>query len=99
MADGAFALPAEVSMLLKEGALFVANHSGGKDSQAMLIELLKRVPREHLIVVHATLGEVELGGSPRARRKTGRGCRRPLYRCQGREKFPRNGRAPLRHTA
>jgi 3'-phosphoadenosine 5'-phosphosulfate sulfotransferase (PAPS reductase)/FAD synthetase len=45
------------------GALFVANHSGGKDSQAMLIRLLEIVPREQLLVVHASLGEVEWEGA------------------------------------
>ncbi len=39
--------------------LVVANHSGGKDSQAMLIKLLEVVPREQLLVVHASLGAVE----------------------------------------
>jgi 3'-phosphoadenosine 5'-phosphosulfate sulfotransferase (PAPS reductase)/FAD synthetase len=43
--------------------LFVANHSGGKDSQVLLIELLKRVPKERLLVVHASLGEAEWPGA------------------------------------
>jgi 3'-phosphoadenosine 5'-phosphosulfate sulfotransferase (PAPS reductase)/FAD synthetase len=45
------------------GALFVVNHSGGKDSQAMMIRLLDWVPREQLVVVHATLGDVEWPGA------------------------------------
>lgn len=45
------------------GALFVANHSGGKDSQAMLIKLLEIVPPAQLLVVHATLGESEWPGA------------------------------------
>jgi 3'-phosphoadenosine 5'-phosphosulfate sulfotransferase (PAPS reductase)/FAD synthetase len=49
----------EVYDALDEGALFVANHSGGKDSQAMFIWLAKIIPREHLLVVHATLGRHE----------------------------------------
>ena len=49
--------------LIARGALFVANHSGGKDSQAMLIKLLEVVPREQIVVVHASLGEVELHGA------------------------------------
>lgn len=49
--------------LIERGALFVANHSGGKDSQAMLIELAKIVPRHHLAVIHATLGEAEWKGA------------------------------------
>ena len=49
--------------LIAQGALFVANHSGGKDSQAMLIKLLEQVPAEQILVVHATLGEVEWHGA------------------------------------
>lgn len=52
-----------VRQLIDDGALFVANHSGGKDSQAMLIRLLKIVPRKQLIVIHASLGEVEWPGA------------------------------------
>ena len=52
-----------IAELIASRALFVANHSGGKDSQAMLITLLKRVPREQLLVVHASLGEGEWEGA------------------------------------
>lgn len=51
------------TLLANSAALFVANHSGGKDSQAMLIRLLEIVPRDRLIVVHAALGEVEWPGA------------------------------------
>lgn len=44
-------------------ALFVANHSGGKDSQALLIRLLEIVPRDQILVVHASLGEAEWPGA------------------------------------
>src|SRR5262249_37558838 len=37
--------------------------SGGKDSQAALIEVAKVVPRDLIIVIHATLGEVEWPGA------------------------------------
>lgn len=49
--------------MVREGALFVVNHSGGKDSQAMMIQLLRLVPREQLVVVHAALGDVEWEGA------------------------------------
>ncbi|WP_282267749.1 phosphoadenosine phosphosulfate reductase family protein [Stenotrophomonas sp. PS02298] len=49
--------------LVAAGALFVANHSGGKDSQAMLIRLLEIVPRSQILVVHASLGEAEWDGA------------------------------------
>jgi 3'-phosphoadenosine 5'-phosphosulfate sulfotransferase (PAPS reductase)/FAD synthetase len=43
--------------------LFAINHSGGKDSQAMMIELLKIIPASRLVVAHADLGEVEHHGT------------------------------------
>lgn len=49
--------------LVADGALFVANHSGGKDSQAMLVKLLQRVPAAQLLVVHASLGAAEWHGA------------------------------------
>lgn len=52
-----------IESLIASGALFVANHSGGKDSQAMLIRLLEIVPRRQLVVIHASLGDVEWPGA------------------------------------
>jgi len=54
---------AKIDRLIAEGALFVANHSGGKDSQAQLIRLLERVPAAQMIVVHASLGAMEWPGA------------------------------------
>jgi len=56
-------IPDTVQQLRADGALFVINHSGGKDSQAMMIELLRVIPREQLVVMHACLGEVEWEGA------------------------------------
>lgn len=56
-------IPNEITTLIEQGALFVSNHSGGKDSQAMLIELLKIVPPNQLLVVHASLGPMEWPGA------------------------------------
>lgn len=53
----------QIDSLIAAGALFVANHSGGKDSQAQLIRLLKRVPAAQMIVVHASLGAMEWPGA------------------------------------
>lgn len=47
----------------RSDVLFVSNHSGGKDSQAMLIRLLELVPPEQLLVVHASLGAMEWPGA------------------------------------
>lgn len=49
--------------LINAGALFVVNHSGGKDSQAMMIKLLDLVPASQILVVHASLGEMEWPGA------------------------------------
>lgn len=55
--------PALVDELIRRGALFVVNHSGGKDSQAMYLKLRARVPREQLVLIHADLGAVEWAGA------------------------------------
>ncbi len=58
--------PTPLALALAErdaGALFVVNHSGGKDSQAMLIRVLELVPATQVLVVHATLGEAEWPGA------------------------------------
>lgn len=51
-----------VSALADRGALFVINHSGGKDSQAMTAILRRTIPEDQLLVIHANLGEVEWQG-------------------------------------
>lgn len=56
-------LPTEISTLIADKALFVVNHSGGKDSQAMFIKLLEVIPADQLLVVHASLGDVEWKGA------------------------------------
>ncbi len=64
--DGDVAASTPLALALAErdaGALFVVNHSGGKDSQAMLIHVLEVVPAAQVLVVHATLGESEWPGA------------------------------------
>lgn len=56
-------IPEHVEALVASGALFVANHSGGKDSQAQLIKLLEHVPAAQIVVVHASLGPMEWPGA------------------------------------
>jgi 3'-phosphoadenosine 5'-phosphosulfate sulfotransferase (PAPS reductase)/FAD synthetase len=53
----------EIDRLINSGALFVSNHSGGKDSMMLLIRLLQRVPPSQLLVVHASLGAMEWPGA------------------------------------
>ena len=53
----------DVRALIADGALFALGDSGGKDSQAQRIRVAAMVPRAQLLVVHATLGEVEWPGA------------------------------------
>lgn len=61
--SNAITIPAEIQTLLNSGALFVVNDSGGKDSQALRIILSRIIPAAQLLVVHASLGEVEWAGA------------------------------------
>lgn len=49
----------EIKKLVDQGFTFLVNHSGGKDSQAMLIKMAEVVPRQQLFVIHADLGRFE----------------------------------------
>lgn len=53
----------DVPALVAAGALFVVNHSGGKDSQAAFITVARQVPPAQLLCVHAPLGEMEWPGA------------------------------------
>ena len=64
---------AEIQALIQRGALFVINHSAGKDSQAMTIVLRKLVPERQLLVIHADLGEIEWDGNLEHIRSTTQG--------------------------
>jgi len=50
-------------LIARDDVLFVVNHSGGKDSQAQMIEVLRHVPARRVLVVHADLGRVEWSGT------------------------------------
>ncbi len=52
-----------VLALRDEGAIFVINHSGGKDSQCMFLLMRHIVPKNQLIVMHAHLPGVEWPGT------------------------------------
>jgi 3'-phosphoadenosine 5'-phosphosulfate sulfotransferase (PAPS reductase)/FAD synthetase len=56
-------IPETIRQMINYGALFVVNDSGGKDSQAMRILLARIVPAGQLLVVHASLGDVEWPGA------------------------------------
>lgn len=76
---GLFEVAKQVKSLLESGALFVVNHSGGKDSQAMYLMLRDfwKVPANKMLVVHADLLEVEWEGLKEHIRQTTDGL--PLY--------------------
>lgn len=53
----------EIQTLIDRKALFIINDSAGKDSQAMKIKLMEAIPHDQLIIIHATLPEVEWDGN------------------------------------
>jgi 3'-phosphoadenosine 5'-phosphosulfate sulfotransferase (PAPS reductase)/FAD synthetase len=53
----------EITDLVLRGALFVVNHSGGKDSQAMFNLIFALVPHDQIVVIHAHLPGVEWEGT------------------------------------
>lgn len=52
----------KINDLVQSGAIFYVSHSGGKDSQAMYLRLVKCIPASQIVVVHADLGEIEWDG-------------------------------------
>jgi 3'-phosphoadenosine 5'-phosphosulfate sulfotransferase (PAPS reductase)/FAD synthetase len=54
--------PKALKYFIENRALFVINHSGGKDSQAMTAYLRSIIPAELLVVIHAHLPGVEWEG-------------------------------------
>ena len=75
-------IPSQIHDLIARGALFVVNHSGGKDSQAMYLMLRDLVPADQLVIVHADLGRVEWAGALEHIRATTNG--EPLHVCRAR---------------
>jgi hypothetical protein len=76
------AIPELVQSLIERGALFVVNHSGGKDSQAMYLLLRQHVPAAQLVIVHADLGPVEWAGAFEHIKATTAG--EPVHVCRSR---------------
>lgn len=74
-----------IRLLIERGALFVVNHSAGKDSQAMTILLQQFVPSQQLVMVHAHLPEVEWEGSIEHIQEQHPGL--PLHICQAVKTF------------
>lgn len=72
----------EIHDLIQRGALFVINHSGGKDSQATYLHVKTIVPQAQLVLVHADLGDVEWEGAKEHITATTDG--EPLHVCRSR---------------
>ena len=53
----------QINTLINRGALFVVNHSGGKDSQAMMIKIRELVPHDQILVIHADLPGADWPGT------------------------------------
>ncbi|WP_415913412.1 phosphoadenosine phosphosulfate reductase family protein [Neptuniibacter sp. QD37_11] len=51
-----------IKPLIERNALFVVNHSGGKDSQAMYAVIRELVPDSQIVVMHAELPEADWDG-------------------------------------
>lgn len=58
-----YSISPEIQDLIDRGALFVVNHSGGKDSQAMMIKIVKLVPKDQILVIHADLPGADWPGT------------------------------------
>lgn len=78
-------VPAQVQRLIDDGALFVVNHSGGKDSQAMLIRLHAIIPADQLLIVHADLPEVDWEGIQEHIERYSFGL--PIHVCRAKKTF------------
>jgi len=74
-----------IDELIARNALFVVNHSGGKDSQAMMIKIRQLVPKNQIMVVHAHLPGVEWEGTWEHVQETTKGYE--LRQCQAKKTF------------
>lgn len=74
-----------VNGLININALFVINDSAGKDSQAMKIKLIKLIPKDNLVIVHANLPGVEWDGNLEHIKKYSQGI--PVFEVKARKTF------------
>lgn len=79
-------IPQPVRDIIAKGGLLAINHSGGKDSMAMTIALLRAgLPRDQIVIVHAHLPEVEWPDTIAHIKKTTDGL--PIIIAQARKTF------------
>lgn len=72
----------QIKDLAARGAMFLVNHSGGKDSQAMFHYVHNHVPAEQIVVIHALLPDVDWEGVEDHVRNTTLGV--PVLTCRSR---------------
>jgi len=82
VAAGIVQVPEQIIDLIARGAIFVINHSGGKDSQAMYLMLRDLVPAAQRVIVHADLGRAEWAGAVEHIESTTAG--EPMHVCRAR---------------
>lgn len=76
----------DLAALLAQNTLFAINHSGGKDSQAMMIKLLGMgIPKSQIVVVHADLGDFEWKGTKAHAQAQAAAAGVPFIVCQARD--------------
>lgn len=76
---------AQVLELARRGALFILNHSAGKDSQAMTLVVRQLVPADQIVVVHAELPGADWPGLREHIEATVDGL--PVHYCRARKTF------------
>ena len=74
-----------IAELIAQKALFIVNHSAGKDSQAMLRVVRAIVPADQIVIIHAELPGVDWEGLEDHIRATSDGL--PVYTCRAPKTF------------
>ena len=70
----------EIREFAAQGATFVVSHSGGKDSQALLLHIAQLVPVEQIAVIHVDMKGFEWAGTEAHMRQTAMQCGIPADR-------------------
>ena len=86
MMEPVVTLPKQVRAIIRAGGLVAINHSGGKDSDAMTIAILRAgIPKAQIVIVHAHLPDVEWHGTIAHIKKNTQGL--PLVIARARKTF------------
>jgi 3'-phosphoadenosine 5'-phosphosulfate sulfotransferase (PAPS reductase)/FAD synthetase len=85
----------EIREFAAQGATFVVSHSGGKDSQALLLHIAQLVPVEQIAVIHVDMKGFEWAGTEAHMRHTAMQCGIPADRIFVRSAAKSIARLPL----